>query len=256
MAESHRPVGAVAAGLRILRFLAESSEPHGVTAVARALGLNASTCFNILRTLVHDDMVAFDPAAKTYTLGLGVLDLAHGVLTRGGLMDAVHPHMERLACEHAVTVSLWRRTIDDHLVLISVADSSNAVRIHMTVGVRVPVYIGAGGRVIAAHTAVGRSELARAFSRMRWEGPITFDEYFEQVEEARVRGYGVDEGHFAKGVLSVSAPVLDRADEAAMALTALMFQGQHDAAAVERIAEATANLARLIGRATAAGGFD
>ena len=42
----------------------------GVAQVAQDLALNASTCFNLLRTLVHERLVVFDPASKWGVDGL------------------------------------------------------------------------------------------------------------------------------------------------------------------------------------------
>ena len=75
-----RPVGALVHALRILRHLAAQGTAEGVTTIARATGVNGSTCYNILRTLVAEGVVIFDPATKTYRLGLGLVELAVGVL--------------------------------------------------------------------------------------------------------------------------------------------------------------------------------
>ena len=48
-------VGSVVQALAILRHLSEASKPLGVTAVARALGISPSSCFNLLKTLVAED---------------------------------------------------------------------------------------------------------------------------------------------------------------------------------------------------------
>ena len=57
-------VGALSAGLKVLRYLANASTPYGVTRIAKDLGLNASTCYNLLKTLVHERLVNFDEATK------------------------------------------------------------------------------------------------------------------------------------------------------------------------------------------------
>ena len=59
-AASPKLVGALVGGLRILRHLTDQPAPLGVTRIARDLQLNASTCFNLLRTLVHEGLVNFD----------------------------------------------------------------------------------------------------------------------------------------------------------------------------------------------------
>ena len=53
-------VGALASGLAIVRYLAVAGAPVGVSRIARHLELNASTCYNLLKTLVHERLVVFD----------------------------------------------------------------------------------------------------------------------------------------------------------------------------------------------------
>src|SRR4051812_30384660 len=78
--ENKKPVGAVLAVVKVLRFLSDNPEPIGASHLAKNVGLYPSTCFNILRTLAQDDLISFDPATKMYALGLGVIDFARGFL--------------------------------------------------------------------------------------------------------------------------------------------------------------------------------
>ena len=70
-------VGALVGGISVLRYLSASNSPLGVTQVARDLKINPSTCFNLLRTLVHEGLVVFNPDTKTYQIGLGLVEIAH-----------------------------------------------------------------------------------------------------------------------------------------------------------------------------------
>lgn len=71
--ESSRPpvklVGAVVSALDIMRFLAQADEPLRLAQISRSLGLNNSTCFNILRTLELEGIVEFDRLSKLYRAG-------------------------------------------------------------------------------------------------------------------------------------------------------------------------------------------
>ena len=47
-------VGALASGLAVVRYLSIAATPVGVSRIARDLGLNSSTCFNLLRRSPHE----------------------------------------------------------------------------------------------------------------------------------------------------------------------------------------------------------
>jgi DNA-binding IclR family transcriptional regulator len=251
-AELERPatrgeVPSVAAAIRILRHLAQAGAPVGVTPLARALGLNTSTCFNILRTLAGGELVRFDAEAKTYALDYGVVDLARAAFAQGAELGHILPMMRQLALRHGVTVTLWRPAGPDRMVLTLVAESDQVMRIRMGVGQRLPLLIGAMGRVAGAFGGMDEGEMRRRFEALRWQRPLSFAEFLEQVAETRARGWALDEGQYVLGVTTLSAPVV--APGALSAISATMFTGQHDGAAMARIGGELARLGADIQRA-------
>ena len=64
--------------VRILRYLTHTGAPERAADIARHLSINPSTCFNILRTLVAEDVVDFNGRSKTYSAGLGLARLLGG----------------------------------------------------------------------------------------------------------------------------------------------------------------------------------
>lgn len=222
-----KTVGAVAAAVKILRHLANSPEPLGVSRIAKPTKINTSTCFNILRTLAAEDLVNFDPLSKTYTISLGIMDLARGATALGGDLSAIRPSMERIANEHGVTLTLWQPIGDNRKVLVYSALSRSAMRIQMAVGQRLPMLIGATGRVFAAYSDLGEEELRNRFQQIHWDSPLSFAEFKRQIKQTRERGWAIDDGNFATGTISLAVPILNREGKPVMALTATMFSGQY-----------------------------
>src|SRR5690606_8616565 len=119
---SGKLVGALAAGLKVLRYLSQATSPVGVTRIARDLNLNPSTCYNLLKTLVQEGLVNFDEESKTYTVALGLVELAKGVLEEASYVRLIHPVLEEVARRHNVTATLWQRTRNERVVLVARAD--------------------------------------------------------------------------------------------------------------------------------------
>lgn len=230
-------VGAAAGAVRILQHLARSPEPVGLTPLARALGLNVSTCLNLLRTLAEFGLVRANVGAKTYQIGLGVLDLARGILTLGGAAAAVQPMMREIALRHGVTVTLWRRVSTDRMVLTNIVENDRLMRIRMSIGQRLPLLIGAGGRVMAAYAGFDEAELRRRFEELRWHRQPTFEAYLRQIEETRRQGWAMDDGAHVQGTLTVAAPVVDDRGAVNLVCSGTMFGEQHDRVTVFRVAE-------------------
>jgi DNA-binding IclR family transcriptional regulator len=228
-------VGALTSGLSILRYLSRVDAPVGVTQVARDLELNTSTCFNLLKTLVHERLVTFQPATKTYVLGLGFVELAKQTLEKASFARMIRPHLEALVSEYSITTTLWQRSGDDRVVLIDRADCDSAIRVHMTIGQRLPTYIAALGRAMAASSGLSRGELRQRFTRLRWQNAPSFDEYYAEVEDAADKGYAVDVDRYVRGVTTISAPIYTGESRATMAISAIGFTGQFSGSMIEDI---------------------
>jgi DNA-binding IclR family transcriptional regulator len=228
-------VGAVAGAIKILRYLADSRVPVGVSRIAKDTRLNTSTSFNILRTLAMEDFVHFDPISKTYSLSLGIMEIAKGATALGGDIGSLRPAMERMAHDHGVTITLWQPVSEERKVLILSALTRNAMRIQMQVGQRLPILMGATGRVFGAFSDQSRAVLKRRFNEIRWDRPPSFEQFLAQVKETRDKGYAVDDGNFAMGTVSMAVPIFDRAGKPIMAVTATMFTGQYRQERVDEI---------------------
>jgi DNA-binding IclR family transcriptional regulator len=238
MATSDPPeklVGALSSGLAVIRYLAASGTPVGVTRVARDLELNSSTCFNILKTLVHEGLVTFDDSTKTYAIGIGLVELAKGALEQSSFVRLLRPHLEALAASHRITATLWQRSREERVVLVDLADNPSAMRVHMSIGQRLPMYIAALGRCMAAYSDLTEKQLRERISSLRWENAPSFEEYFAEVQQVRERGYAVDSGNYVRGVTTVSAPVVDGSGHAIMAMSAVGFTAQLDKVAIRQL---------------------
>lgn len=247
-AGGQRDVGAVVHAIGILRYLATAPAPLGVAAIARGTGVSVSTCFNILRTLARARFVSFDEEGKTYALGLGVAELAAGFL---GVSHAelIRPELRRLALKHGMLVVLWRVTEDGHILLIDRAHNPTGLRVEMSVGIRLPVLIGAVGRCVAAALDLPEAELRRRFGALRWQSAPSFETYLEEVRAAREAGWSMDDGQLYRGIVTVAAVVKDAAGQPRFGLSGITIAAQHEPSAFPALGEELRDLAALAGKA-------
>src|SRR5436305_10960614 len=101
-----KPVGAVVAAAKVLRVLHASERSLNASEVARAAGLHRGTAYNILRTLYAEGFVGYDDPTRTYSVSLHILEIAHGVLRRSGLMDLARPPMHAVSDIYGVSAYL------------------------------------------------------------------------------------------------------------------------------------------------------
>lgn len=243
-----KPVGAVTSAIEILRCLGRHAAPRRLSEITRELDLNPSTALNILRTLEHEGLVTLDRDSRRYGLGAGLVELAGPLLASGDPALRFTQALDAAAAELGATVALWRR-VGDEVELVQVGESSAIMRIAFTVGRRLPMFLGAMGRLVAARGAFDRETLRTGFDRVPWVNPPSFEAWLAEVETARGTAVGIDHHNVNRGVIGIAVPVetdgpLERVVAAAMFETEA---GPDPAAIVHRLKAVAALAAEIPG---------
>jgi DNA-binding IclR family transcriptional regulator len=230
----------------ILRLLAQQTEPLGLSVIARRLEISPSSCFNILKTLVDEDLASFDGVTKRYSIGLGVVQLARQSLSRDAVVLASRPILQRLADEMDAAAALWRATGRERLTLVTLSEGESAARIHMAVGQRQPIGGGAAGRAILGVRRAGEAELRAAFAMVRWQGEPDFGVYRDDVTSVPRRGFAMDVDQMFRGITTVAAPICEPGGGATYCLSISLFSRRHDGRALKSMGETLARQAAEI----------
>jgi DNA-binding IclR family transcriptional regulator len=216
---------AISRAAAILRLLGKSDAPLGVQAIARELKLVPSTCLYVLRALVAEEFVSFDPDTKRYALEAGVLTLARHWLRRNRFTDLAQPVLDRLSQTFDVTLLGVNIVGLDHIIVVAVSQSGQNLQLSTQIGSRFPALISATGRCIAAFGDHPEAELKARFRTLRWDEPPTFEQWQAQVAKTRTQGFAVDEGNYISGVTVVAAPVWRNRQKLSHALVAIGIGG-------------------------------
>ena len=210
------PVPSVVQAFAIMRALA-SGRALTLSEIAQTCGISPSSCLGLLRTLVGEGVLSLGEG-KRYALSAPWSDLAAGDLDRATrLVARARPLLERAARTWGAPVGLWRVTGKDRLQLVALGQSVAATRIHMEEGQRQPIGSGAVGRALAAGQRVSRDELARRFAAVRWQRPISFDDYAAEVHQAVTHGFSY------AGIASIAVCLPDEAHS--LCVSASVFAG-------------------------------
>lgn len=207
MAVKESKAPAISRAAAILRLLGKSDAPLGLQSITRTLGLVPSTCLYVLRALVVEEFVFFDPDTKRYSLEAGVLTLARHWLRHNQFTDLAQPVLDNISQTFDVTMLGVQIVGLDHIVVVAVSHSGSNFQLSAQVGSRFPALISATGRCIVAYGDHPEKEVAARFKTLRWDDPPSFKEWRAQVDQTRSRGFAVDAGNYISGVTVVAAPV-------------------------------------------------
>jgi DNA-binding IclR family transcriptional regulator len=237
---------AISRAAAILRLLGKSDMPLGVQSIARELGLVPSTCLHVLRALVTEEFVSFDPDTKRYSLEAGVLTLARHWLRRNRFTDLAQPVLDRIGQAFDVTVLGVHIVGLDHIIVVALSQSGHDFQLSTQIGSRFPALISATGRCIAAFGDHSEAELETRFKTLRWDEPPTLDEWKAQVSKTRAQGFAVDAGNYISGVTVIAAPVWRTRGKLSHALVAIGIGGALKRAGLPALQDALLSAAKVL----------
>jgi len=237
---------AISRAAAVLRLLGKSDAPLGLQSIARELGLVPSTCLHVLRALVAEEFVSFDPDTKRYSLEAGVLTLARHWLRRNRFTDLAQPALDRIGQAFDATLLGVHIVGLDHIIVVAVSQSGQNFQLSTQIGSRFPALISATGRCIAAFGDHSEAELEERFRTLRWDEPPTFDEWKAQVRQTRVHGFAVDAGNYISGVTVVAAPVWRTPGKLSHALVAIGIGSALKRSGLPALQEALVSAARTL----------
>ncbi len=240
-----KTVPAVENAVLILRMIASNGRPMGATAIARKTGLNVSSAFNILRTLTHERLISFDPADKTYMLGMGVLELVTPLI---GANPAalIRPVLNDIAQRHQVMIALWQITQTERIVLVDRFTPDRIVQAVIAANSRLPVFSGAIGRCYAAVMGLDKDQTRKGYDSVRWQSEPGFESYWQDVLSARVTGTAYDRGHLFCGLEIIASLARDADGIPRFGMSSITITGQNDSTSLAAVAASLVDAAHQI----------
>lgn len=201
-------------GLQILELLAAAPEGLLAKTISVRSGLNLSTCYHLLNTLVDAGYVVKPDGSQRFSL-TGKVAYPRLVGVEGALIvPQLLPHLQALRDETREAAYLAIRS-GDSIVISAIVDGPQALRVAMLyVGYDKANHATALGKAILAHldeydvteylAAHGMPALTR--------NTITRSAAFKrELAAVRERGYSLDLEELAEGVCCIGAPIFDAA---------------------------------------------
>lgn len=221
-------------GLMILELIA--AEPDGLLAktVSFRTGLNLSTCYHLLNTLVAAGYIARHPENQRFVLTGNIAFPEYAALAQARIVPRLLLHLHTLRDVTAETAYLSLRR-GAEIVVSAIVESPQALKVSL-------LYAGYSG---AAHaTALGKAILASLADEAvqtylaRYGLPALTpntiacaDAFRRELQIVRQRGYSLDLEEFAPGVCCIGAPIFGADGQVAASLAISLPAERYHAAA-------------------------
>jgi DNA-binding IclR family transcriptional regulator len=196
-----KSTSAVGRALDILRILRRAPAPLALTAIAKEVGIAASSAHSILTQLLREDAVVLD-ADKRYSLGPSIFYIGSAYARGSGIYRAIWSELINAANDLAVTAALAVPWENHHLIIARHRALNGGISVAF--GGRVPLDGGSWGKVYYAWSG---DKVPATLTRYTDATITDRKAYLSELEQVRRTGYAVDAGEFEEDVTGVSAPV-------------------------------------------------
>ena len=242
-------VKSLARALTVLECFTTAEPELGVTDIAKKLGMQKSTIYNILSTFQDMGYVIQNPDNSKYSLSYKILHLSFVVSSRISLRDRFAPILKEIANLTGEVCYLGMLNDLEVLYLDAAYPSSQASGRNI-LGERAPLYCTGLGKAMLANLPdadVDRvlSRPMTPFTRCTITDPVVLR---AELEEIRSNGYAVDNMEHEFGIRCVAVPIFDSAGKVIGAVSASGPSLRFDPDAVARISGIIADKLRPMQR--------
>lgn len=195
--------------LEVLRLIVDSNKSLGVTEIARTLTLSKSTVFGILKALQDAGFIIKSKTTKRYSIGQELFQLSKKVFQGGELSSVARPFLDKLVELVDETVFLCVRE-DTVVKVLDTIETRKKLKISSPVGTKLPITASV---FCKAFLAPMENDEIRSFlkeknlPRYTANSVTDIEQFIEEIELTRKRGYSLDLEEYLMGVRAVATLV-------------------------------------------------
>jgi IclR family transcriptional regulator, acetate operon repressor len=214
-------LGATARSFAILEHVAAAPGPVDVLDIIGSLRLPKATAYRLVDWFVGCGYLAREPGRKRLVVGPKLSNLAFGVLSASMRNDAPHLVLQRLVRTLNETCNIGTLLNGEVVYLDRVEAEHWPLRLHYTIGSRVPPHCSAIGKLLLALApAPRRQRLLQNLQLRRFtDNTITERARLEaELKQIRKEQVSFDREEYLVGVVCMAVPVMGRNGETLAAL--------------------------------------
>ena len=214
-------LGATARSFAILEHVAGSRAPVDVLDIIASLKLPKATAYRLVDWFVTQGYLSREPGRRRLIVGPKSTNLAFGALSSSMRNDTPHVVLQRLVHILDETCNIGTLLNGEVVYLDRVEAEHWPLRLHYTIGSRVPLHCSAIGKLFLALSAAPRRrrllqslDLRRFTERTITEG-ARLDAELRQIRKEQV---SFDREEYLVGVICMAVPVIGKNGELLAAL--------------------------------------
>ena len=216
--------------LEILDYLGEIEEPAHLKEIAITLDLPESTTHRLLASLLSKNYVQQSDNDDRYNLGWKLITLANSLGIYGQLSHILRPHLKSLAREVKQCINL-SILAGKNVVYLNSFNPTDKMSMYTPPGSIVPAYASSMGKAqlsFLSNEVIEKMFPVQSFERLTNNTITSPEALITQIEEARVRGFALDQGEYDANIHCIGAPLTDSQGALVAAISISIFSSNLD----------------------------
>ncbi|MEM5439498.1 IclR family transcriptional regulator [Paraburkholderia diazotrophica] len=213
--------------LAVLEQLASAGQPFSLSQLSARLHIPKATLMRLIESLETQGYVTHMPdsrgAERAIALGPRAARLALATLANNTFTRACRSLLRSLVDVLGETCNLT--ALDGDTVLyIERVETAEPLRLHMQPGMRVPLHCTASGKLFLSQMPLAERRLAVSrltLKRMTYRTLTDRSLLEAELDRLGVRGIGIDNEEFVRGMVAIAVPVRDAANGNVLAALAV-----------------------------------
>ena len=196
--------------LALIEYMSTLEEPIRLSDLAAGSGMNASTLSRFLTTLIHCGYVKKDEKDGRYSLTYKICGIANSITSRIDIRSVALPYLKRISRTFSCTANLIMCYGQSCIYLEVIAAPDQIMLPLQRIGKVAPLYCTAAGKLLLQEFSPEQMHeyvSTTAFDRYTDTTITSAAELESAVEEARVKGYAVDNEECEIGTCCLAVPV-------------------------------------------------
>ncbi len=213
-------IQSVERALNILELLSKTQLPMGAIEISQELGINRTTVYGLMNTLINMDYVVRSEVGSKYTISGRMYSLSYSYPNRLPVVQYAQRYMQELSDTYNTTIHLGTLTIRHDVLLINARFPKNIQNIRS--GSSFPLHASGMGKVLLAFSSPEKREdmIARCdFQAFTRKTIVDRDVMEKEMQEIREQGYGCDEEEYMEGTACIAFPIFNSRDDITAAMS-------------------------------------
>ncbi|MFC7364179.1 MULTISPECIES: IclR family transcriptional regulator [Bhargavaea] len=244
---------AVKSATEIITFLSKyKNKKSTLTEISKGVGINSSTCYRILKTLVDQKVLNYKEETKQFSLGSYLIVLGKRASEFIDYLEIAREYLAEVSKLTNSTTGIVQR-IGDEWLYIDKAIPDSPYSIAIKEGQRFKMNAGATAKLFMAYlSSEEREEILDRIGIERYTNSTKFnrEEFLSEMPAIKEQGFSISIEEHIEGISGISLPVFSKSGEIEFAITVVMLSNGKTSEELKAIANelksVTDELSKLI----------